>query len=149
MEISSLFISIIKILGILAYIYGLLWVLGRPKLWMKIAGVVVAFGVVQAFLSIQLGNNNQILNTFDRGLLFQACAMAMVALGLNLIYGFNGQFSLAQWGFYGIGAYAAADITYRWTNGDASGFTVVGLGVIFAALALIGVGRLLRLRRGV
>ncbi len=37
--------------------------------------------------------------------------MAMVALGLNLIYGFNGQFSLGQWGFYGIGAYTAADIT--------------------------------------
>ncbi len=41
--------------------------------------------------------------------------MAIVSLGLNLIYGFNGQFSLGQWGFYAIGAYAAADITYRWT----------------------------------
>ena len=28
--------------------------------------------------------------------------MAMIALGLNLIYGFNGQFSLAQRGFYGV-----------------------------------------------
>jgi ABC-type branched-subunit amino acid transport system permease subunit len=26
--------------------------------------------------------------------------MTMVVLGLNLIYGFNGQFSLGQWGFY-------------------------------------------------
>ena len=72
--------------------------------------------------------------------------MAMVASGLNLIYGFNGQFSLAQWGFYGIGAYCAADITYRWTNGDASGLFVVGLGVILGGLALVGVGRLLRLQ---
>ena len=55
--------------------------------------------------------------------------MTMVALGLNLIYGFNGQFSLGQWGFYGIGAYAAADITYRWVNGDASGLFVAGIGV--------------------
>ena len=47
----------------------------------------------------------QVMNDFDRGLLFQACAMTMVALGLNLIYGFNGQFSLGQWGFYGLGAY--------------------------------------------
>ena len=57
---------------------------------------------------IQLGHDVefggfQVLNDFDSGLLFQACTMTMVALGLNLIYGFNGQFSLGQWGFYGIG----------------------------------------------
>ena len=75
--------------------------------------------------------------------------MTMVALGLNLIYGFNGQFSLAQWGFYGLGAYCSADITYRWTNGDASGLLVVGLGVILGGLALVLVGRLLRRKRGV
>ena len=41
------------------------------------------------------------------------CIMAIICLGVNLIYGFNGQFSLGQWGFYGIGAYASAIITYR------------------------------------
>jgi branched-chain amino acid transport system permease protein len=147
MEIGFLILSVVKILGILAYIYGLLWVLGRPKLWMKIVGVLVAFGVVQAFLSIQFGDT-QILNQFDSGLLFQACAMSMVALGLNLIYGFNGQFSLGQWGFYGIGAYTAADITYRWTNGDARGLLVVGLGVILEAVVIYGVSVFLKRYRG-
>jgi branched-chain amino acid transport system permease protein len=42
------------------------------------------------------------------------CIMAIICLGLNLIYGFNGQFSLGQWGFYAIGAYTAALITYHW-----------------------------------
>ncbi len=41
------------------------------------------------------------------------CIMAIICLGLNLIYGFNGQFSLGQWGFYAIGAYTSAIITYR------------------------------------
>jgi branched-chain amino acid transport system permease protein len=41
------------------------------------------------------------------------CIMAIICLGLNLIYGFNGQFSLGQWGFYAIGAYASAILTYR------------------------------------
>lgn len=41
------------------------------------------------------------------------CIMAILCLGLNLIFGFNGQFSLGQWGFYAIGAYASAVITYR------------------------------------
>ena len=62
-----------------------------------------AFGVIQ--LALTPVGGFQIMNDFDRGLLFQACTMTMVALGLNLIYGFNGQFSLGQWGFYGIGAY--------------------------------------------
>ena len=39
--------------------------------------------------------------------------MAIISLGLNLIYGFNGQFSLGQFGFYALGAYASADITWR------------------------------------
>ncbi len=86
---------------------------------------LVAFGVVQLAFSLQFGEF-QLFTAFDQGLLFQAITMAMVALGLNLIYGFNGQFSLAQWGFYGIGAYCAADITYRWMNGDARGLIVVG-----------------------
>jgi branched-chain amino acid transport system permease protein len=75
--------------------------------------------------------------------------MAMVALGLNLIYGFNGQFSLGQWGFYGIGAYAAADVTYRWTSGDARGLLVLGIGVILGALVILGVHRFLRRYTGV
>jgi branched-chain amino acid transport system permease protein len=147
MEIGFLVISVVKILGILAYIYGLLWVLGRPQLWVKIVGILVAFGVVQAFLTIQFGDT-QILNQFDSGLLFQACAICMVTLGLNLIYGFNGQFSLGQWGFYGIGAYTAADITYRWTNGDSRGLIVVGLGVLLEALVIYAINLFLKRYRG-
>ncbi|MDR3578272.1 MAG: branched-chain amino acid ABC transporter permease [Anaerolineaceae bacterium] len=147
MDIGSLVITVVKILAILAYIYGLLWVLGRPQLWIKIVGILVAFGLVQACLLIQIGDT-QILNQFDSGLLFQACAISMVALGLNLIYGFNGQFSLGQWGFYGIGAYVAADITYRWTNGDSRGLIVVGFGVIFEALVIYGINLFLKRYRG-
>jgi branched-chain amino acid transport system permease protein len=75
--------------------------------------------------------------------------MTMVALGLNLIYGYNGQFSLGQYGFYGIGAYTAADITYRWVNGDPSGLLVVGFGSVLAVLAIWGVSRLIARIRGI
>ncbi len=75
--------------------------------------------------------------------------MAMVALGLNLIYGFNGQFSLGQFGFYGIGAYVSADITYRWTNGSANGLLVVGLGVILTGLSFLGISRWLKKYQGI
>ncbi|MBN1937499.1 MAG: branched-chain amino acid ABC transporter permease [Anaerolineae bacterium] len=87
--------------------------------WKWIAGAVVVFAVVQVMISTGL------LTTYWATILQRACIMAIVSLGLNLIYGFNGQFSLGQWGFYAVGAYAAADITYRWKENDMSGLAVV------------------------
>jgi branched-chain amino acid transport system permease protein len=148
MEVTYLILMIVKMAALIAWLYGLLWGLGRKLLWQKALTILLAFASIQAAFLLQFGET-QVFSAFDQGLLFQACSMAMVAMGLNLIYGFNGQFSLAQWAFYGIGAYCAADITYRWSNGDPSGLLVVGIGVILGGLALIGVGRLLKLRRGI
>ncbi len=141
-------VSILKIVGIIAWIYGVVWALGHPSRWVKLAGILGACGIVQIAISVPIAGS-PIFSDFDSGLLFQACAIAMVSLGLNLIYGFNGQFSLGQWGFYGIGAYTAADITYRWTNGDAKGLVVVGLGVTLGALMIFGIQRFLRRYQGV
>ncbi len=147
MDLSFLVLSIVKIAGILIYLYALLVVLGTAPNWLKIAGGVGAFAIVQFALSFRAGDF-QILNDFDRGLLFQASTMAMCALGLNLIYGFNGQFSLGQWGFFGIGAYVAADVAYRWKVGDARGLVVLSIGVILLGIIIWGIGRLLRSYRG-
>ena len=149
MELGYLFGTIVKMVALIAWVYGLLWGLARKGLWKKALTLVLAFAVIQAVILIKAGGENAIFSKFDQGLLFQAITMTVVALGLNLIYGFNGQFSLAQWGFYGIGAYCSADITYRWTSGDASGLVVVGLGVLLGALAIFGVGRFLKVKRGV
>jgi branched-chain amino acid transport system permease protein len=159
MDVTTMILSLVKIIAVIAYLYGLFWVLGLKVKKVEIAGrqvdlslAVNVVGGVVAFSIIQLAltefNGFSILNDFDSGLLYQACTMTMVALGLNLIYGFNGQFSLGQWGFYGIGAYTAADITYRWVNGDSSGFIVVGIGVILGGLVIILIGKFLgNLRR--
>ena len=148
MEFLNLFGMILKMGVLLLWLWGLLRIMDRKAVWQKILGIVIAFGIIQLFISLQFGEF-QIFTDFDKGLLFQACTMAMVALGLNLIYGFSGLFSLAQWGFYGVGAYAAADITWRWTNGDPKGLIVVGLGTILCGLAFFGVSRLIKLKRGI
>ncbi len=135
MQLDFLIISIVKIFAIIAYLYGLMKFMGHPKLWVKIVGVLGAFAIIQLALTPLFGMD-AILSSFDSGLLFQSISMAMVALGLNLIYGFNGQFSLGQFGFYGIGAYCSADITYRWVNGDARGLLVVGIGTSLGALMI-------------
>lgn len=159
MDITTLLISFVKIVAVVAYFYGLFWVMGikgkKIQLGKKefdISILVNIFGVIIGFLLIQLAltpfGSFSILTNFDRGLLFQACSMVMVALGLNLIYGFNGQFSLGQYGFYGIGAYTAADITYRWVNGDSRGLIVVGIGTILGAVVIMLIRKFLtNLRR--
>nr|MBC7243763.1 branched-chain amino acid ABC transporter permease [Chloroflexota bacterium] len=76
--------------------------------WLFWVGVCVVFLVVQWVLMPRM-------TEFRRtAWVIFPCIMAIICLGLNLIYGFNGQFSLGQWGFYGIGAYTAALITYHW-----------------------------------
>jgi branched-chain amino acid transport system permease protein len=65
----------------------------------------------------------------------------LAILGLNLLTGFNGQFSLGHSAFYGIGAYTAAilmhnyDIGYLWTLPAAGGVCFV-VGFLFGLPAL-------------
>jgi len=77
-------------------------------------------------------------------LIFQltlALIYAVAILGLNLLTGFNGQFSLGHSAFYGIGAYAAAilmdqaDIAYYWTL-PAAGAVCFVVGFLFGLPAL-------------
>jgi branched-chain amino acid transport system permease protein len=99
--------------------------------------------VVQVLLSLGL------LNNFWNTLIRFGAVMAIVSLGLNLIYGFNGQFSLGQWGFYALGAYAAADVTYRWSQTQsADGLSVLLMVVLLVGLSFWGVAKLLLRMRG-
>jgi branched-chain amino acid transport system permease protein len=65
----------------------------------------------------------------------------LAILGLNLLTGFNGQFSLGHSAFYGIGAYAAAilmsrlDLDYYWTL-PCSGVLCFVVGFLFGLPAL-------------
>jgi branched-chain amino acid transport system permease protein len=106
-------------------------------------------GSLLIFLVIQVLISTGIMNDFWNTILRFGAVYAIVCLGLNLIYGFNGQFSLGQWGFYAIGAYAAADITYRWTNDkSAIGLMVVFMAVLFSGLAILGLRRVFSRIRG-
>jgi branched-chain amino acid transport system permease protein len=111
---------------------------------------VLFFGVSFLLLiGIQLLISTGIINNFWSTIIRLGAVYAMVSLGLNLIYGFNGQFSLGQFGFYAIGAYTAADITYRWVNEDSSlGLTVVLVVILLTGLAILGLRRVLSRIRG-
>jgi branched-chain amino acid transport system permease protein len=107
-------------------------------------------GALLVFLVIQLAISFGLLNDFWNTILRIGAAMAIVSLGLNLIYGFNGQFSLGQWGFYAIGAYTAADITYRWYNDQSAlALGIVLLGVLLVGAAIFYIRKLLSRVRGI
>ncbi len=107
-------------------------------------------GALVIFLLVQFGISfGIVINDFWNTILRIGAVMAIVSLGLNLIYGFNGQFSLGQWGFYALGAYTAADITYRWYNDQSAlGLTIVFLGVIMVGVAILYLRTVLSRIRG-
>jgi branched-chain amino acid transport system permease protein len=106
--------------------------------WTTWAIIVIVFAVVQAIFLQGL------VNDYMQTIVKYACLMAIVSLGLNLIYGFTGQFSLGQWGFYAIGAYASAEITYTFSRRFATpidlGFASIDPGgtVVFLVSILFG-----------
>ena len=73
--------------------------------------------------------------------LTQVMIYALAILGLNLLTGFNGQFSLGHSAFYGIGAYTAAilmhnyGVSYIWTL-PAAGAVCFAVGFLFGLPAL-------------
>jgi len=70
-----------------------------------------------------------------------AISYAIAVLGLNILTGYNGQFSLGHGAFYAIGAYTAAimmsqaDIAYYWTI-PAAGLACLVAGFLFGLPAL-------------
>ncbi len=103
----------------------------KSTLWF-LGSAIAVYLVLQILVSI--GILSQFWNTIIR----LGAVMAIVSIGLNLIYGFNGQFSLGQWGFYAIGAYAAADVTYRWdVNKSADGLVVLALATSLSGIAIL------------
>jgi branched-chain amino acid transport system permease protein len=97
--------------------------------------VIVIAGLVAALLL------PFVLKNFLVFQLTLALIYALAILGLNLLTGFNGQFSLGHSAFYGIGAYTAAilmdraDVAYYWTLPAAGGICFVA-GFLFGLPAL-------------
>lgn len=106
----------------------------------KAISLIVTFGVIQVLIS------TGIINPFIMDTLTTVCINIILAVSLNLITGFTGQFSLGHAGFMSIGAYTCAIITARIPT--VAGF-LIGLlaGAILASIvgALVGIPTL-RLR---
>lgn len=113
-----------------------------PSIAKTLAGVV-GFYVVVEVLSL-----TGLLNPYWQLILDQALMVTIASIGLSLIYGFCGQFSLGQAAFYGLGAYTAGLIGKLWGHGNPVWFVgslVAGTVVAGAVAYLVGMP-ILRLR---
>ena len=107
------------------------------------AGLVLA-----AYALVKAASLIGFTNDYWQLVLDQSLIIAIGSLGLNIIYGFAGQFSLGHAAFYGIGAYTAGVIGKEWGHGSMGWFLVALVaGLVVPALisGIIGLP-ILRLR---
>ena len=101
----------------------------------NIAKAVLPFAVLSGL--VQFLSARDIVNPYWVQIFQLACVVAISALGLNLIYGFTGLFSLGHAAFYGVGAYTAALLTklYVGAYGDEA---FLATGAVFLGSLLAG-----------
>ncbi|MEO0127887.1 MAG: branched-chain amino acid ABC transporter permease [candidate division WOR-3 bacterium] len=92
--------------------------------------IIAIFIIITASISLGL------LNPYWNQIIQFACIITISALGLNLIYGYTGQFSLGHAAFYGIGAYCSALITKTFHGLGALSF-IIGLVTAIILVAVI------------
>lgn len=103
---------------------------------------LILYGTAAAFyVLVVLVTVTGLLNPYWQRVLDQALIMAIGALGLNLIYGFTGQFSIGHAAFYGIGAYTAGLVSKLLPFDAVPGFLLAlaaGVGAAAVVAFLIG-----------
>ena len=109
----------------------------------RVSSLLTGVVVIVVFLGVQYLISGEHISAYWAQVLQMGCVTAITSLGLNLIYGFNGQFSLGHIGFYAIGAYGAALITKDWTTkwsgsnvGAFSFMLALGVGAAVAAVVV-------------
>jgi branched-chain amino acid transport system permease protein len=102
------------------------------------------------FALVYVSNTAGWITTYVYSVILLAGVAAISALGLNLIYGFSGQFSLGHIGFYAIGAYGSAlitkDFTAHWSGTQFSALSWIIAGIAGVVLILL-IAKWLRLGR--
>lgn len=97
---------------------------------LALIGMLVFYAVVQALIT------NGIINSFYEITLATICINIILAVSLNLVTGFTGQFSLGHAGFMSIGAYVGALINMEMNS---TGGFLLGIFAGAAAAAIVGI----------
>lgn len=101
--------------------------------------LIPAIFVLSGYVILQILIFTGILNPYWQQIIGFAGIMTISALGLNIIYGYTGQFSLGHAAFYGIGAYTSALITKSFPHLGLFGFILsfFAAGIVVALIAFL------------
>ncbi len=69
--------------------------------------------IIIPMIIVPILQSTNILNSYYYDVLVRACISVIMVVGLNLINGFNGQFSIGHAGFMAVGGYVAAMLTTK------------------------------------
>lgn len=107
----------------------------------NLGSVRIAVGLVLTFVLLQGMILLGVINPYWELVLELACIFVIYALGLNIIYGYTGMFSLGHAAFYGIGAYTAAMLTKFYLPQSVVSFPIALLvGGLLGALVSLLIG---------
>jgi branched-chain amino acid transport system permease protein len=123
---------------------------------MEAARILRFAAVIVLLLALQGIFSSGLVNPYYVRVLILCCFSVMLAVSLNIIIGYAGQFSIGHAGFYAVGAYTAGAFTvyagpaFRqalglerspdWVQGTALLMAAVCVGTFFAAAAGLAVG---------
>lgn len=69
--------------------------------------------IVLPIILVPVLRNTNVLNSYYNDVLVRTCIAVIMVVGLNLVNGFNGQFSIGHAGFMAVGGYMAAMLTTK------------------------------------
>ncbi len=108
------------------------------KLFKKTASIKTV-SIVLIFTIIQILLLTGLLNDFYFTTLVTICINIILAVSLNLITGFTGQFSLGHAGFMSIGAYTCAIFTLNMSSSLGIGAFLIGTVLAALAAGIVGI----------
>lgn len=95
---------------------------------------------ILGFAAIFILTSTGVINPFYRITLMTIMLNIIYAVGLNLVLGVAGQFSLGHAGFIAIGAYSAAIFTKQMDNSMVGLFVGIGVGIVLSLIVALLVG---------
>ena len=93
-------------------------VINESIIFFKLSFGLKAWDLQLPFIVLKVVYSLGLVNAYWQRVLDQSLITAIGAIGLSLIYGFAGQFSLGHAAFYGFGAYTAGIIGKVWGRGN-------------------------------
>jgi len=105
----------------------------------KKSAVIKTISIILIFAIVQILLLTNIINDYYFTTLVTVCINIILAVSLNLVTGFTGQFSLGHAGFMSIGAYTCAIFTMRMSSTLGVGAFLIGIVLAAIAAGIVGV----------